>query len=79
MTRDSHTGREPGAAPANDNRGEGAPQPFTPEQIRAALRPLVHLLARQAAREWLGQIANDNAPCRVQPKAKPGPETCPTT
>jgi len=77
MTRDSLTRPPAGPAPANDHLNDGAPRPFAPEQVRAALRPLVQLLARQAAREWLSQIANDNTPHRSRssgcalPDAKP--------
>lgn len=78
MTRDSLTRRTPGPAPANDHLSEGAPRAFSPEQIHAALRPLVQLLARQAAQEWLSQIANDNTPhrCRSSDRAQPDAKPC---
>jgi len=41
--------------PVNDNAAAGNSAP-------AALVPLVRLLARQAARDWLKQAANDNRP-----------------
>ncbi len=44
--------------PANDNPG-GAD--IEMDKVRAALIPLVRLLARQAARDWLDKVANDNA------------------
>jgi hypothetical protein len=79
MARDSRIGREQGSTPANDPQdNSAAAQAMTPEQVRMALRPLVHLLARQAAREWLDKIANDNAPCRSRPSGQspPGTEPC---
>ncbi|HLN23966.1 MAG TPA: hypothetical protein VK558_08285 [Patescibacteria group bacterium] len=39
--------------PANDNAAAG-------NSAHAGLIPLVRLLARQAARDWLKQAANDN-------------------
>jgi hypothetical protein len=30
-------------------------------KVRAALIPLVRLLARQAARDWVAKVANDNS------------------
>lgn len=44
--------------PANDNPGEAD---IEMGKVRAALVPLVKLLARQAARDWLAKVANDNA------------------
>jgi hypothetical protein len=43
--------------PANDNAGEAD---IEMGKVRAALIPLVRLLARQAARDWLDKVANDN-------------------
>lgn len=43
--------------PANDNPGEAD---IEMGKVRAALLPLVRLLARQAARDWLDKVANDN-------------------
>lgn len=31
------------------------------DKVRAALIPLVKLLARQAARDWMVKVANDNS------------------
>ena len=78
MAKDGRIGREHALIPANDHRGDIAPQVMTPEQIRAALRPLVHLLARQAAHEWLAERANDNTPPRCRPSGRslPNAEPC---
>jgi len=77
MARDDRIGRDQGRTPANDYRGDAAAQAMTPEQVRALLRPLVHLLARQVAREWLDKIANDNAPRRSRPSGQSPPRTRP--
>lgn len=48
------------AGPANDNSGwvgKKTPQPTEPHP---ALRALARLLARQAARDFVNQTANDN-------------------
>ena len=51
---DDRTAAEMGLPlPVNDNAAGGLSAP-------AALVPLVRLLARQAARDWLKQAANDN-------------------
>ena len=44
---------------ANDNAAGGNRETT---RNHAALVPLVRLLARQAARDWLKQAANDNRP-----------------
>jgi len=44
--------------PANDNPGEADIEMV---KVRAALIPLVRLLARQAARDWVAKVANDNS------------------
>jgi len=44
--------------PANDNGLAGA---TLPEHFQEALVPLVRLLARQAAREWVEKVLNDNS------------------
>jgi len=51
---DDRTAAEMGLPlPANDTAAGG-------KSAQAALVPLVRLLARQAARDWLKQAANDN-------------------
>lgn len=67
MTKDR---QGPGASiskPANDN---GLAGDRSLGQFRTALIPLVRLLARQAARDWLEKTANDNRsePGRESPK-----------
>jgi hypothetical protein len=47
--------------PANDNAGQARIE-MGDDKVRAALVPLVRLLARQAARDWVSKIANDNSP-----------------
>jgi hypothetical protein len=47
--------------PTNDNHGDRTLKIMTPEEVRAALHPLVQLLARRAAHEWLTKAANDNS------------------
>lgn len=42
------------------------------ETIRTKLAPLVHALARTAARDWLDKVANDNSTQLTQ--NKPAPE-----
>lgn len=44
--------------PANDN---GLAGDALPEHFQEALVPLVRLLARQAAREWVEKVLNDNS------------------
>jgi hypothetical protein len=46
--------------PANDNTGNPG-KAASPAKFRHALIPLVRLLARQAARDWLEKVANDNS------------------
>jgi hypothetical protein len=43
-------------------------------KVRAALLPLVRLLARQAAREWLAKEANDNTQKVTQNRNSPEQE-----
>lgn len=81
MAKDGNIGQERDTAPANDHPGDAVPPPMTADQVRAVLRPLVHLLARQAAREWLHRVANDNTSPNPPPSL-PGPlakESCPNT
>jgi hypothetical protein len=47
--------------PANDNAGQARIE-MGDDKVRAALVPLVRLLARQAARDWVSKISNDNSP-----------------
>jgi len=77
MAKDGRIGREHILIPANDHRADTVPQTMTPEQVRTVLRPLVHLLARQAAQEWLAESANDNAPTRCWPSGRSLPEVKP--
>jgi hypothetical protein len=46
--------------PANDNAAKHDAAAI-PDGLRAALIPLVRLLARQAAHDWMQRVANDNA------------------
>src|SRR5579859_5062391 len=47
--------------PANDTGAEDEKLSTSdPDRVRAALRPLIKLLARRAARDWLRKAANDN-------------------
>lgn len=57
MAKDERRHGERAARPANDNglAGDGLPEHF-----QEALVPLVRLLARQAAREWVEKAINDN-------------------
>jgi hypothetical protein len=47
--------------PANDNPVQAHIE-MGDDKVRAALIPLVRLLARQAARDWVVKVANDNSP-----------------
>lgn len=79
MAKDGRVGREHALIPANDHHDDIAPQAMTLEQVRTALRPPVHLLARQAAQEWLAESANDNTPprCQSSDRALPDVKPCP--
>jgi hypothetical protein len=55
--------------PANHNRGDPHGKD-NPAKFRRALLPLVRLLARQAARDWLEKTANDNSPEKLREPPK---------
>ncbi|MEQ8395859.1 hypothetical protein [Thalassobaculum sp.] len=58
MAKDDRGGRSGRSVPANDVGAVN--EPLDPARVRALLTPLVRLLARQAARDWLDAVANDN-------------------
>lgn len=60
MAEDDRQGDEADLKPANDNSATEELKASDPALVRAKLVPLVKLLARQAAREWLKTAANDN-------------------
>jgi len=58
MAKDGRRHSERVSKPANDN---GLAGDALPEHFQEALVPLVRLLARQAAREWVEKVLNDNS------------------
>ncbi len=71
MDGNMHKNDQDGHRPANDNPGGAA---IEMGKVRAALLPLVRLLARQAAREWLAKEANDNTQKVTQNRNSPEQE-----
>lgn len=60
MAKDDRERDETDLRPANDNSAVEELVASDPKLVRAKLVPLVKLLARQAAREWLKAAANGN-------------------
>jgi hypothetical protein len=79
MVTNDRTEHELGLMPPNDNQRDSTMKTMAPDEICIALRPLVQLLARRAAHEWLAKEANNNAPHSSKPtrSAKSPKDTCP--